>query len=138
MRTSIFAAVLACAASGVAIPTHAADEGDPTKGEKLFKRCKACHKLEEGAHGIGPSLHAIINRPVASIEGFKYSNAMKAYAGDGENVVWNDERLGAFLEKPKSYIKGTKMQFGGFKKPQQRADLISFLKKEAGESQSAE
>lgn len=102
-----------------------AEDGDVKKGEKLFKRCKACHKVEEGKNGVGPHLFGIVDRKVASVEDFKYSKAMVAY-GEGD-VVWDADRLNTFLTKPKAEIKGTKMAFAGLKKDQQRADLIAYL-----------
>ena len=96
---------------------------DPEKGAKVFRKCTACHKLEDGANGTGPNLYDIVDRPVASVNGFTgYSAAMLAHGGN-----WTPEVLDSFLTKPSSYISGTSMSFAGLKKPQDRADVISYL-----------
>ena len=109
----------------ISMGTAQAADCDVALGEKMFKRCKACHKLEDGAKGIGPHLFGIANRPVAGVEGFKYSKGMLAYAEGG--AVWDDARMHAFLTKPKGEVKGTKMSFAGIKKDDQRAALICYL-----------
>ncbi|WP_319547339.1 cytochrome c family protein [Ruegeria conchae] len=96
---------------------------DPEKGARVFRKCTACHKLEDGVNGTGPYLYAIVDRPVASAKGFTgYSAAMQAHGGN-----WTPEALDAFLTRPSSYISGTSMSFAGLKKPQDRADLIAYL-----------
>lgn len=129
MKKLIMAALAVVAVETYAVPTqaHAAD-CDIKKGEKVFKRCKACHKVEDGKNGIGPHLAGIIGRDVASVEGFEYSKPMIAY---GEaNGAWTPELFDAFIKKPKKEVKGTKMAFGGLKKDQQRKDLFCYLEKE--------
>ncbi len=101
-------------------------EGDAAKGKKVFVKCRACHKLKEGKHGVGPSLFGVVGRPIATAEGYKkYSKAMKAF---GEGKTWTEDQLDTYLENPKGVVKGTKMVFKGLKKPQQRADVIAYLK----------
>ncbi len=96
---------------------------DPEKGARVFRKCTACHKLEDGANGTGPYLYGIVDRPVATAEGFTgYSASMQAHGGN-----WTPEALDAFLERPSAYISGTSMSFAGLKKPQERADLIAYL-----------
>ena len=115
------AAVLAvCLFAGSAMA-----EGDIKKGEKVFKRCKACHKVEDGKNGVGPHLFNIVGRDVASVDGFNYSKGMVAYAET--KPVWDAATLDAFLTKPKKEVKGTKMAFAGLKKEKQRADLMAYL-----------
>ena len=97
------------------------------KGEKLFKKCSACHSYQKGsANKVGPNLWNIINRPKASIQGFTYSKALAEFSG-----YWGYEELNQFLFKPKEYIQGTKMNFSGLKKVQDRADLLLFLREQA-------
>jgi cytochrome c len=96
---------------------------DPAAGEKVFAKCKSCHKLEAGANATGPSLHGVVGRAVQSIEGFKYSGALAATGAD----VWSPENLYAFLENPKAYAGGTSMSFAGLAKPADRANLIAYL-----------
>ncbi len=96
--------------------------GDAAAGEKVFGKCKACHKLD-GTNGTGPHLDGVVNRAKASVEGFSYSETLKGMAGDS----WTPENLFAFLENPKGYAPGTKMAFAGLPKPEDRANLIAFL-----------
>ena len=97
------------------------------KGEKLFKKCSACHSYQKGsANKVGPNLWNIINRPKASVQGFTYSKALAEFSGN-----WGYEELSQFLYKPKQYIQGTKMNFSGLKKVQDRADLLLFLREQA-------
>lgn len=98
-------------------------EGDAAAGKKVYNKCKACHALEAGKKKIGPSLHGIFGRTAGSVEGYKYSSAMK-----DSGVVWTEENIAAYMEKPKEFIAGNKMAFPGLKKEQQRADLIAYLK----------
>ena len=96
--------------------------GDSTKGKKVFGKCKSCHKLADGENGIGPHLFKIIDRDVASVPDFDYSNALLEIAGK-----WDQESLGNFLSNPKKYAAGTKMNFSGLKKAKDRANLVKFL-----------
>jgi len=116
---------LAVAAVGLAIaasPAHA----DVAKGEKVFKKCKACHTVDEGGKNkVGPNLFGVVGRAAGTVDGFKYSKAMMEAAGNG--LVWDEANLDAFLKKPKKFMKKTKMSFGGVKKDDQRADLIEYL-----------
>ncbi len=95
---------------------------DPERGRKVFAKCKACHMAENGKNGVGPHLFAIVGRPVASVDGFRYSSPMEQAGG-----VWLTDSLNAFLENPKKYLPGTKMAFQGLKKAADRANVISFL-----------
>lgn len=106
---------------------------DPEKGQAVFKPCVACHTTEKGgANKVGPNLWGILNRPIASHEGFSYSAAMREFAQGGQ-VVWDYEHLSGFLKAPRSYISGTAMAFAGVKKPEQEADLIAYLRTLADE-----
>jgi len=97
------------------------------KGEKLFKKCSACHNYQkDSANKVGPNLWNIINRPKASVQGFTYSKALAEFSGN-----WGYEELSQFLYKPKEYIQGTKMNFSGLKKEEDRADLLLFLREQA-------
>ena len=127
MRKMLVGALAALALGGLAAPALAgADAGDPAKGEKVFKKCKACHSVEPGKNKVGPTLFGVVGRVVGSVEGYKYSKAMLAKKDEG--LVWTEENLDKFLEKPKKFIPGTKMSFAGLRKPQQRADVIAYLK----------
>tara|TARA_B100000315_G_C14127206_1_gene385255 strand:- start:6 stop:566 length:561 start_codon:yes stop_codon:yes gene_type:complete len=96
-------------------------------GEKVYKKCGACHNYEKGSKAkIGPNLWNIVNRSKANTEGFGYSKSLSEYGG-----IWSYEELNNFLFKPKEYITGTKMNFAGLKKAQDRADLILWLRQQS-------
>ncbi|WP_294223170.1 c-type cytochrome [uncultured Shimia sp.] len=96
-------------------------------GKKVFKKCKACHQVGEGAKNrTGPILTNIVDGAAGAVEGFKYSKPMKKVAEAG--LVWNDAELSAFLAKPKAYMKGTKMSFAGLKKEADQRALIEYLR----------
>lgn len=97
-------------------------EADVEKGAKVFGKCKACHKLEDGANGTGPHLFNVVNREKAAIDGFGYSSTLAEMDGS-----WDYEALDAFLLNPKGYVPGTKMSFSGLKKDSDRANLIAYL-----------
>ncbi|MEL6477328.1 MAG: cytochrome c family protein [Pseudomonadota bacterium] len=101
-----------------------AQAGDAAKGEKVFRKCKACHKVEDGKNAVGPHMHGIVGRAIGSVEGYKYSKAMAAF---GEGKSWTAEELDAYLANPRKHVKGTKMAFAGLKKDDQRADVIAYL-----------
>jgi cytochrome c len=108
----------------IAVRLASADAG---AGESVYKKCAACHTADNGgANKVGPNLWDIVNRPIASHEGFSYSGAMQEFAQDG-TVVWDYQHLDDFLASPKGLVKGTAMGFAGIKKPDERADLIAYL-----------
>lgn len=95
---------------------------DAGAGSKVFSKCKSCHKIGPGENATGPTLHAVVGRPIDSVDGFAYSGALEA-VGD----VWSPENLNAFLADPKGTAPGTKMSFAGLKKAKDRANLIAYL-----------
>lgn len=95
---------------------------DPAAGEKVFAKCKACHKVD-GTDGTGPHLNGVVNRGKGSVGGFAYSEALLAMGSD----TWSPENLNGFLENPKGYMPGTKMAFAGLGKVEERANLIAYL-----------
>jgi len=104
----------------VAVPARA---GDVEAGAKVFKKCKACHYVDQETNKTGPHLVNIIGRAAGSVEGYKYSKAM---AGSG--IVWDEATLTEYLRAPKKYIKGTKMAFRGLQKDADLANVIAYLK----------
>lgn len=100
--------------------------GDAAAGEKVFRKCKACHAVGEGAENkVGPVLNGIVDRAVASVEGFGYSKVLVALGEEGKS--WTPDELATFLEKPRNYAKGTKMSFAGLRKEADRANVIAYL-----------
>ena len=97
----------------------AADTG---AGEKVFAKCKACHKLD-GTNGTGPHLNGVVDRAKGSVAGFRYSEVLLARAGE----AWTPDNLNGFLENPKGYLPGTSMGFAGLPKVQDRANVIAYL-----------
>jgi cytochrome c len=94
---------------------------DATKGEAVFKKCAACHKVD-GGNGTGPHLNGVVGRARGSVEGFGYSDGMKSVAD-----AWAPELLNTFLTSPKAYVTGTKMGFAGLPKVEDRANVIAYL-----------
>ncbi|MDH3666145.1 MAG: c-type cytochrome [Paracoccaceae bacterium] len=123
-KTFLTLAVLAISAA--AAPALA--EGDVAAGEKTYKKkCKTCHMVGDGAKNrVGPVLNGIVEAPAGMVDGFKYSKALLAKKDEG--LVWTEAELDAFLTKPKTYLKGTKMSFAGFKDAADRANVIAYLK----------
>ena len=113
----------------VAEAAPAAAAPDPAlvaDGENVFKKCKACHQVGEGAKNkVGPELNGIFGRVAGSVDGFKYSKSMIAAGDDG--LVWTEETLAEFLAKPRDYMKGTKMTFAGLRKEDDIKAINAYL-----------
>ena len=118
--------------TGAEAPAEAAEEGptfaevfaaaDPAAGEKVFGKCKACHKVD-GTDGTGPHLNGVLDREIASVAGFAYSTSMAEHAG----THWSPEVLDTFLKSPKAFAANTKMSFAGLPKQDERVNLIAYL-----------
>lgn len=118
-------AALATVLAALALPAWA--DGDAAKGEKVFRKCKACHAVGPDAKNkVGPQLNGIVGAEIASVEGFKYSDAFMAKKAEG--LVWTEDNLEAYLEKPKDFIPKTRMSFAGLRKEDDREDVIAYLK----------
>ena len=117
--------ILTTAATLLALSTPAFAEGDAEKGEKVFKKCKACHEVGEDAKNkVGPTLNGIIGAPAGANADFKYSDALMEKAGEG--LVWDEANLTAFLTKPKDFLPKTKMSFAGLRKEQDFMDVFAY------------
>ena len=102
-------------------------EGDAAEGEKVYRKCKACHQVGPDAKNrVGPELNGIVGRVAGSVDGFKYSDAMTAKNAEG--FAWSEETIDAYLADPKGYLPGNKMSFAGLKKEEDRQNVIAYLK----------
>ena len=97
--------------------------GDVNSGEKIFKKCAACHSVvKDGRNKIGPALYNVVGRTVGGVSDYKYSKALATY-----DKKWTFEELNGFLTKPSAYLKGTKMSYAGLRKETDRASVIKYL-----------
>lgn len=110
----------------LSIPATYAHSADVAKGKRVFNKCKACHSLNAGKNGIGPSLHGLFGRTAGTVDKYKFSKAMQEAGGKG--LVWDEKTLTEYLKKPRAYIKGTKMTFAGLNKASDLENIIAFLK----------
>ena len=131
---SVFTSVLALVALlSVTTALKAAEEvddrtlsadGDPVKGKRVFMRCQACHTLVAGQHRMGPSIANLFGREAGTADGFpRYSNALKE-----ANFLWTEAALDEWLASPKAFLPGNKMPFAGLRNPQDRKDLLAYLR----------
>ena len=107
--------------------TQVALVGDIKAGKKVFKKCKACHKVKKGRNGVGPTLYNIVGAPAGAVEGFRYSKAM-----ENSGLVWDAATLSRFLAAPKAVVPSTKMAFRGLKKQSDIDDVIAYLADQTG------
>ncbi|WP_170107331.1 c-type cytochrome [Roseibium marinum] len=106
---------------------HAFELGDPLKGEKVFRKCKACHAVGADAKAkTGPVLNGVVGQSAAAKAEFKYSKAILE-ASQQNQLVWTVENLNEFLTKPKAFLPGTKMTFAGLRKEKDRQDIVAYL-----------
>lgn len=106
------------------LATGSAGAADIEAGKRLYNQCKACHELEAGKNKLGPSLAGIFGRKAGTIEDFKqYSEAMKT-----SGVVWDEEAIDKYIADPRGFIKGNRMAFPGLKRPEDRQNVIAYIK----------
>jgi cytochrome c len=108
------------------MPDAALAAGDIVAGEKLAQRCIGCHEGSLGATKKAPTLRGVVGRPVASVDGFEYSDALKDFAATG--AVWDEPTLDKFLQDTNGFVKGMRMSITPISQETDRANLIAFLK----------
>lgn len=130
MKTALIAAaaltaLAIAAAPGVAVAND--HDGDRSAGQRVYNtQCRACHTLNQGGRStVGPNLWGFFGRAAASVEGFRYSAAMREKATGG--LVWNNETLRAYLANPKAVVPAGTMAFAGLRNPSQITNLIAYL-----------
>ena len=124
MTKTVFAIAAAISVGVRSAPAMAA--GDAATGAIVFNQCKVCHVAEKGVNRVGPSLWGVVGRKSGSVVGYNYSKANKE-----SGLIWTVAQLDTYLEAPQKVVKGTKMAFAGLKKPEDRANVIAFLKTKA-------
>lgn len=100
--------------------------GDTARGQRIFAQCATCHSPEQGVNRVGPSLYGVVGRHSGSVPGFRYSDANR-----NSGITWTEQELFTYLENPRAKVPGTIMAFVGLRNPQQRADVIAYLKANA-------
>ena len=115
---------LAALGATLLLANNACADGDPARGEARFQECAACHKLDAGVNGLGPSLHGIFERKAGELSDFRYSPALKR-----SGIVWSPQTLEAYLTDPQALVPGNRMPYAGMANAGDRADLIAYLTK---------
>lgn len=115
--------IAAAAMAVIALATGSATAANIDEGKKVFNKCKACHSLEAGKRKVGPSLHGVFGRKAGTLEGFKYSQALK-----DSGITWDEGSMRRYLADPKAVVPGGRMAFAGIKKDSEMDDLIAYLK----------
>lgn len=123
IRTILGAACAITTAVGI---WGAAQAQDADLGKRTFNQCRACHTVEAGKNRVGPSLHGVVGRVPGTLEGYKFSPAMIEFGSDGK--TWTEAQLDEYLISPRTIVKGSRMVYPGLRKPEDRANLIAYLK----------
>ena len=97
-------------------------QGDPKRGEKLFEDCRACHSVERGVNGVGPTLHGVFGRRAAARDDFRYSPALKR-----SGITWTPQTMDAFVTDPQKAVPANRMPYAGMPDARDRADLIMYM-----------
>jgi cytochrome c len=120
IRATGLLATMALAAAGAA----ANAEGDAARGEKRFEECIACHSVEPGSNGIGPTLHGVLGRKAGELADFRFSPALKRSA-----ITWTAQTLDDFVADPQKIVPANRMPYAGMPDAADRADLIAYLQR---------
>lgn len=128
-------AVVAATLASATLPAAAEDIGDADRGKKIFKKCKSCHQVGEGAKNrVGPHLNGVFGRAAGTVEDFRYSDDMAREGAGG--LIWTLETMDTFLENPKSLVSKTRMSFRGLKKERDRRDVLAYLRQFSDDPQN--
>ena len=120
--------MVAGAVLAMTMSSHVTRAQDAENGEQVFRQCRACHQIGDGAKNlVGPQLNGIVGRKPAGVDGFAYSQASKDAVAKG--VVWDEATLLKYLEAPQAFMPGTKMSYAGLKDEGDRKDVIAYLMK---------
>ena len=107
-----------------AATANVAQAGDLKRGEKLFEECRACHAIERGAQGVGPSLHGVFGRSAGAVEEFRYSPALRK-----SGITWTAQTIDAYITDPQKAIPANRMPYAGMPDAKDREDLMEYLQK---------
>ena len=121
MRTRLRAVAAVATASLVAAGVAHA-QGDAKRGQKLFEECHACHAVERGVQGVGPSLYGVFGRRAAEVDDFRYSPALKR-----SGITWTPKTLDAYIADPQKTVPANRMPYAGMPEARDRADLILYM-----------
>jgi cytochrome c len=128
--------------SGLGLATLAAAtspalaEGDPARGETLFRPCRACHMIgDDAVHRVGPHLNGLVGRSIGSAPGYEFSGVLIEAGAEG--ATWSEAALDRFLEGPRDYFPGTRMVFRGIRSEEDRAHLIAYMLQAGGPAPEA-
>jgi cytochrome c len=124
MRLRPAAGRFICAVALAAAAGAARADGDPVRGEQRYADCIACHSIEPGIHGVGPSLHGVFGREAGELADFRYSPALKR-----SGVIWTADTVDAFVADPQKLVPLNRMPYDGMPDDRDRADLIAYLRK---------
>lgn len=125
-RDFVKGAVLGSVVAAMFVPavSEARADGDPARGEQRYEDCIACHPIEPGVHGIGPSLYGIVGRKAGEVADFRYSGPLKR-----SGLTWTPEALDTFIADPQASVPANRMPYAGMADARDRADLIAYLQK---------
>jgi len=123
MRTRVQTRTIAAAATTLILAASSAHaDGDAKHGQKLFEECRACHAVERGVNGVGPSLYGVFGRKAAELDDFRYSPALKR-----SGITWTPQTLDAYIADPQKAVPANRMPYAGMPEARDRADLLAYL-----------
>ena len=122
---SLFRGIILAAGAALISTSAYAVDGDAAAGEQVFRKCAACHNVEDDRNKVGPHLINVFGRTPGTVEGFRYSKAMTAFGEEGN--VWDAETMAAYFADPRGYVRGNRMAFAGLKSEEEIANVLAYL-----------